>query len=66
MRPIPAGSTNAEGKKERKSAMGMAETVNLRHIEEHYYRSHESINPTRIVPKGPPLDFTTPHGRERL
>jgi len=45
---------------------GVAATVNLSHIKEHYYRSHESINPTRIVPKGPLLDFTTPHGRERL
>ena len=45
---------------------GVAATVNLSHIKEHYYRSHESISPTRIVPKGPLLDFTTPHGRERL
>ena len=45
---------------------GVAATVNLSHIKEHYYRSHESINPTRIMPKGPLLDFTTPHGREHL
>jgi putative glutathione S-transferase len=45
---------------------GVAETVNLSHIKEHYYRSHESINPTRIVPKGPVLDFSAPHGREHL
>lgn len=45
---------------------GVAETVNMDHIKQHYYRSHESINPTRIVPKGPIVDFTTPHGRERL
>jgi glutathionyl-hydroquinone reductase len=44
----------------------VAETVNMDHIKKHYYRSHESINPTRIVPKGPILDFTEPHGRERL
>jgi len=43
---------------------GVAETVSLDHIKRHYYRSHPSINPTRIVPKGPELDFTTPHGRE--
>jgi putative glutathione S-transferase len=36
---------------------GIAATVNLAHIKEHYYRSHESINPTRIVPQGPLLDF---------
>lgn len=45
---------------------GVAETVNMDHIKKHYYRSHESINPTRIVPKGPIIDFTEPHGRERL
>jgi len=45
---------------------GIAETVNLAHIKRHYYSSHESINPTRIVPKGPLLDFTTPHDRNRL
>ncbi len=45
---------------------GVAETVNMDHIKKHYYRSHESINPTRIVPKGPILDLTEPHGREHL
>jgi len=45
---------------------GIAETVNMEHIKQHYYYSHESINPTRIVPKGPDLDFTTAHGRETL
>jgi putative glutathione S-transferase len=45
---------------------GVAETVDLGHIKEHYYRSHESINPTRVVPKGPILDFSTPHGREDM
>lgn len=45
---------------------GVAETVNMDHIKRHYFRSHNNINPTRIVPKGPILDFTEPHGRERL
>lgn len=42
---------------------GVAETVSLDHIKRHYYRSQPSVNPTRIVPKGPELDFTEPHGR---
>ena len=42
---------------------GVAETVDLDHIKQHYYRSHESINPTRIVPAGPALDLEAPHGR---
>ena len=45
---------------------GIAETVDMDHIKEHYYASHANINPTRIVPVGPYLDFTTPHDRERL
>jgi putative glutathione S-transferase len=45
---------------------GVAETVNLFHIKRHYYSSHVTINPTRIVPKGPAIDFSTPHNRARL
>jgi putative glutathione S-transferase len=42
---------------------GIDETVNMDHIKHHYYGSHPSINPNGIVPKGPALDFTAPHGR---
>ena len=45
---------------------GVAGTVNMEHIKRHYYESHESINPYRVVPKGPVLDFTRPHDRDRL
>ena len=45
---------------------GIAETVRLDHIKAHYYGSHESINPTRIVPKGPEIDFGSPHDRGRF
>lgn len=31
---------------------GVKETVNLDHIKKHYYMSHETINPSRIVPLG--------------
>ncbi|WP_462322185.1 glutathione S-transferase family protein [Halochromatium sp.] len=41
----------------------IAETVNMDHIKFHYYGSHKQINPTGIVPKGPALDFSAPHGR---
>ncbi len=44
---------------------GIAETVNLDHIKTHYYWSHESINPTRIIPRGPELDFTVAHNRKK-
>ncbi len=45
---------------------GVAETVNMDHIKKHYYRSHEGIDPTGIIPKGPILDFTEPHDRDRF
>ena len=32
---------------------GVAETVDMEHIKNHYYSSHESINPSRVVPAGP-------------
>ena len=37
---------------------GIAETINFKHIKEHYYCSHKNINPTGIVPVGPKLDFS--------
>lgn len=45
---------------------GVAETVAIGQIKQHYYVSQRTINPTRIVPVGPELDFTAPHGRERI
>lgn len=45
---------------------GVAETVNLHHIKAHYFGSHETINPTRIVPMGPELDYAEAHDRARL
>lgn len=45
---------------------GVAETVNLDHIKAHYYGSHDTINPTLIVPRGPDIDFMSAHGREQL
>ena len=45
---------------------GIAETVNIEHIKAHYYTSHANINPTRIIPVGPLLDFNEPHDRTRF
>ncbi|PSL17839.1 glutathione S-transferase family protein [Shimia abyssi] len=42
---------------------GVRETVNLDHIVRHYHYSHESINPNRIIPINPVLDYDAPHGR---
>jgi putative glutathione S-transferase len=45
---------------------GVAETVRMDHIKTHYYASHPTINPTGIVPAGPEIDFSEPHGRESI
>jgi putative glutathione S-transferase len=42
---------------------GFGETVNFDHIKRHYYMTHEHLNPTRIVPLGPVVDWQSPHGR---
>lgn len=36
---------------------GIKEAVDFSHIQGHYYTSHDSINPNRIVPLGPIMDL---------
>ena len=45
---------------------GVAQTCNLEHIKHHYFTSHPSVNPNRIIPLGPQLDLLRKHGREAL
>jgi putative glutathione S-transferase len=45
---------------------GVAETVNMDHITEHYYTTHPDVSPKRIVPMGPDPDFEAPHDRDDL
>ncbi len=45
---------------------GISDTVNMAHIKNHYYASHETINPSRIVPMGPETDFMAAHNRARF
>ena len=42
---------------------GVRETVNFDHIVRHYHYSHDSINPHRIIPINPVIDFDAPHRR---
>ena len=42
---------------------GVAETLRTDHIVRHYHYSHDTINPYRILPTGPKLDWDEPHGR---
>jgi putative glutathione S-transferase len=45
---------------------GVAETVHMDHITEHYYTTHPDVSPKRIVPVGPDPDFEAPHDRDEL
>ena len=45
---------------------GIRETVDFLHIKRHYYMSHGPLNPSRIVPLGPLIDFETAHGRQGM
>jgi glutathionyl-hydroquinone reductase len=41
-------------------------TTKFDQIKRHYYTTHPQLNPSRIVPDGPVLDWTAPSGREHL
>jgi len=45
---------------------GVKDTVDIEHAKQHYYYSHDRINPTRIVPLGPLLIIDAPHDRDRF
>jgi putative glutathione S-transferase len=38
----------------------------MEHIKNHYYASHETINPSRVIPNGPAIDFALPHDRGKF
>ena len=42
---------------------GVAETVDFNHIVRHYHYSHDTINPYRIIPINPIINWMEPHGR---
>jgi len=45
---------------------GVAETVDMDHITEHYYTTHPDVNPKRLIARGPDLDFGAAHDRDEL
>ncbi len=45
---------------------GFGDTTDFGQIKRHYYQSQSWINPSRIVPKGPFVNWLEPHGRDRL
>jgi len=48
------------------SRPAFSQTTNFDHIKRHYYVTHGRINPTRIVPDGPLLDWDAKHGRQAI
>jgi len=45
---------------------GIAKTVHMDHIKKHYYASHDTLNPSRVVPVGPDINISAPHNRAKL
>lgn len=45
---------------------GVAQTVNMQHIKNHYYGSHGTVNPSAVIPLGPEIDFAASHNRSRF
>ncbi|MBD2001305.1 glutathione S-transferase family protein [Leptolyngbya sp. FACHB-541] len=45
---------------------GVAEVCSIEHVKRLYYAGIPQLNPNRIVPLGPAIDFSAPHNRARL
>jgi putative glutathione S-transferase len=45
---------------------GFGDTTDFDQLKRHYYQAQDWVNPSRIVPKGPFVNWLEPHGRDRL
>ena len=45
---------------------GFGDTTDFAQIKRHYYQTQDWINPNRLVPKGPYVNWLSPHDRERM
>lgn len=45
---------------------GIEQTINMDHIKTHYYYSLIQLNPSRIIPRGPVVDYHRPHNRSEI
>ncbi len=45
---------------------GFGDTTDFVQIKRHYFQTQDWINPNRIVPKGPYVNWLSPHDRERM
>ena len=41
-------------------------TANINHIKEHYYKSYLNLNPSKVIPRGPQVNFDYLYNRFRL
>ncbi len=48
------------------SMPAFGETTRFDHIKRHYYMTHPQLNPSRIVPDGPLLDWMAPHHKQTI
>ncbi|MEF8802136.1 MAG: glutathione S-transferase family protein [Halolamina sp.] len=62
----PSGSPDGRTGSGTTRESAIAETVNVEQITRHYYVSHGDLNPKRLVPTGPDIEFTEPHSRDEL
>jgi len=66
---VPArsgGTPNARTGSDATRESPVAKTVDMAHIKEHYYTTHPDVTPSRIVARGPNLDFEASHDRDAL
>ena len=45
---------------------GFGDTTDFAQIKRHYFQTQPELNPGRIVPRGPFINWLSPHGRDRL
>ncbi|NNK67726.1 MAG: glutathione S-transferase family protein [Rhodobacteraceae bacterium] len=45
---------------------GISDVVQVEHFVRHYHYSHETINPHRVIPTNPVIDWHEPHGRDAI
>lgn len=51
---------------DQRDGYGVADTVDMDHIKEHYYTTHPDVTPHGIIARGPDLDLEAPHNRNEL
>ncbi len=64
--PSEGAPNERTGSEATRESSVVEDTLNMDHVKQHYYRSHDHLNPKRLVPVGPGPDFFAPHDRDEL